>query len=216
MSQFELYILTKAIIITYFIIGTVLALFLQSIFMGLVPCLRVKKLSHEDKKALKETGISHKTTETGKNGICKDKMIRGTKGHKAYSNFHKKTAFFLANAYYSRGEYFNDNLKYKYEVKITNLSDEQIENMRIRSYDSAIAYLGDFKFEKENHVEYIDLKRPQYSLWEKFSWYAKATIKSFRPSRYLLSIIISTILAITVSYGGLAIILYTICSFVGI
>lgn len=173
--------------------------YLYPIFLGLFPFLKARKLTDEDIMVLKEKGICHKTTTEGMKGIQKENTINGSKGVRAYSTLRKKSAFFFANAYIKRGEVFNENLKYRQIVNITNLSDEQIKKMRIRLYDSAIIYLGDFKFEEKNQIEYIDMGRPKYSIGYKIKWIMKEVLKSFIPSKFGGAIVVSVIISLTIS-----------------
>lgn len=218
MSVETIKVIDYVIIAVIFFIGSIivagLAKYLVPIFLGSFPFLRAKRLTEKDIAVLKEQGVCHKTTDKGLQGIQKEKTIKGSSGWGAYSTHRKKAAFFFANAYIERGENFNKKQKHRHIVKITNLTDKQIENMRIRSYDSAIASLGDFKFDKENNVEYSDMGR-NYDLGEKsviiFDKHTVAYIAAI-----ILSIIASIIVAIIVTVIVAVIVVAIVARLLGI
>lgn len=183
----------------FLLLVTIACFYLSYFIFGFFSFVKAKELSEDDVMEVRNHGISHKTSVKGKEGILADKMITGKRGHRAYSNHFRKTSFFFCNSYMQFGEKFNDNFKYKYMINIENLSDEQIRKMRIRDYDKALMYMGDFVFEAHNKVSVTKLNVPNYNFFQKFLYILKALI-SIRPDKYigclLLSVLISVVLVL--------------------
>ena len=201
------YVIIAVIFFIGFIIVAGLTKYLVPIFLGSFPFLRAKRLTEKDIAALKEQGVCHKTTDRGLQGIQKEKTIKGSRGWKAYSTRRKKAVFFFANAYIEKGEEFNENPKYCHIVKITNLTDKQVENMRIRSYDSVIVSLDNFKFDKENKVEYIDMGR-NYNFWEKILFILKAIPGVLIPNKYIGACLVSVLLGLGITLSVMGGVIY--------
>lgn len=137
---------------------------------GFFSLVRGHELSEEDIRLINEKGISHKTTSKGYKGIRHDGKIKGRAGRKAYSNHFMKAAYLFANAYMEEGEQFNENPKYEYMISVGNLSSIQIEKIRIRDWDKALIVKGDFIIEKQNTIEYKELKQCKMGFREKIRY----------------------------------------------
>ena len=201
------------IVLLVFSIGVYVFLIMNLAYFifGFFSFIKAKELGEEDIINIKKFGISHKTTSKGKVGIEKDEKIKGSIGRKSYSNHFKKAVYFFANAYMKKGESFNDNLKYEYILNIINLSDNQIKNMKKRTYDNAILYMGDFKFEECNEVKYKKIEKEKYNLFQKVLYYLKAFL-SIRVDKYICGLSISAI----ISFGIVFIMTYLLLTFLGL
>lgn len=207
MSVETINVIVYVIVVVLCCICFFITMYLYPIFLGSFPFLRAKRLTEKDIVALKEKGVCHKTTNKGLQGIQKEKTIKGSKGGKAYSTRRKKAVFFFANAYIEKGEEFNENPKYCHIVKITNLTDKQVENMRIRSYDSVIVSLDNFKFDEENKVEYIDMGR-NYNFWEKILFILKAIPGVLIPNKYIGACLVSVLLGLGITLSVMGGVIY--------
>lgn len=186
------------------LIIVILIIFLTYFIFGFFPFIKAKELSAKDLKILKNCGLLHKTSAKGYIGINKDCLIKGTKGRKSYSmHFIKAVYFFSIGHMNEEGETFNRNYKYKYMMKIENLTERQLNNMMIREHDNTIMYKGNFKFEKENIITWSEIEI-KVGLKERLVSYIQVftTINS-KYSRYL---ILSTLISCAIFFSLLVII----------
>lgn len=174
----------------------IICVYLTYFIFGFFPFIKAQNLKEDDILKIRQLGISHKTTSKGKAGIVNDKKIKGSKFRKAYSNHFRRAVFFFANAYIKDGEDVNDNFKYEYVVRISNLSEEQIKNLKIREYDKVLMYKGDFKIEEQNIIQIEPIEREKNKKIEKIVFFVKGifTMKSDKYQKGLyVSLLISVI-----------------------
>lgn len=139
--------------IIWFILSTSLSLFGGLFIFSYFDIIKSKELTEDQKKMIELYGITHRTNNKGYCGIKKDNIIRKSKFLKSYSNHFKRCTFFFTEAYKDDVSIkFNVNSKCQYEVIIKKLSNEQMSKLRIRDFDKAVIYMGDFKFSPENIV----------------------------------------------------------------
>lgn len=150
------------------IIAVLLILFLVVLFIswvvlgkfvyGLFPSMRASKLTASDIMEIKTGGLLHKTNAKGADGILKSMVVKGRSGPVSYSNRFRKSSFFFISSYLdTNSEKFNFAFRHSKIVKINNITDEQIEKMKIRKHDKALIVCGDFHILDENTVEVIPI-----------------------------------------------------------
>lgn len=191
-----------ALMITLFIGYMYLIICLSYFIFGYLPFISARTLTSDELIDLKKYGIAHRTNTKGKDGIMKLSKIKGRRGRVAYSNHFKKSAYFFAVAYINHGESFNFSFKHHYEIRINELTDEQIKQIRIRDYDKALIFNGDFRFDDTNIITIIKLNNKEYSIIEKIYF----TIKMFfsmKIDKYIVCLfgctIISTLIFLPLS-----------------
>lgn len=74
-----------------------------------------------------------------------------SKGDQAYSNQYRPCVFFCINDGEGAVEGVNKNTKYSKKIIIKSITDEQLDEMKIRRCDEAVHYLKDFNL---NEMEY--------------------------------------------------------------
>ena len=175
--------------VVIFFIG-IIWIYLTYFIFGFFPFIKAKNLREDDILKIRQLGISHKTTSEGKAGIENDGKIKGSKFRKAYSNHFKRTAFFFANAYIKDGEDINNNLKYEYTIKISNLSERQIQNFKIREYDKALMYNGDFTIEEQNIIQIEPIEREKYKVIDFIKFFVKSLCPT-KMDKYMKGLLLS-------------------------
>jgi hypothetical protein len=170
---------------------------------GYFKFIKARELTSDEIRDIINSGISHHTTVAGKEGIMYKEMVKASKFLTAYSNHFRKCAFFFVNEYKEdASEKFNSNYKHKWNIIINNLTGEQIEKLRIRNYDKALMYMGDFEFLDINDVKYTELKKISIS---KFRYYLNIMLRS-RPDEYVYKLLLAMVLAALVVSGFIVII----------
>jgi len=137
--------------------------FFTYFIFGLFKPIKARNLTSDEKNFIMKNGITHKTSDKGKRGIQEKKEIYGTWGFKSYSNHFKKCVYFFSNYQENEIARLLNGSKYKWEIHITELTDEQINNIKIRSYDKSILFDGDFKFESLNNIKYEKVAKRERS-----------------------------------------------------
>lgn len=192
-------VFVMGIVVVILLLMIALWYYLSYVIMGLFKPFRACKLKDIDKQNIKLHGLIHKTTSKGKIGILRDQRVNGKAGVKAYSCQFRKTAFFFAKEYINiDSEEYNDNSKYDYEIHINNITDEQLEKMRIRSYDNAIMVLGDLDIGGNDVI----VKEIPGNKQQKFKRFIGSNIKVlFTPFFWylLLSCILSAVLCLLIT-----------------
>ena len=127
---------------------------------GMMPSIKARDLTKNEKERIRKFGISHCTDDFGYEGIIRDKVINMSKGDQAYSNQYKPCVFFCINDGVGAVEGINRNTKYTKKIVIKNLSQEQISEMKIRPCDEALLYQDDFSLSGTTYeVESVKVKR---------------------------------------------------------
>ena len=170
---------------------------LTCFIFGFCPIVKAQNLKEEDALKIRQFGISHKTTSKGKVGIKKDNKIKGSKFVKAYSTHFRKAVFFFANAYIKDGEDFNNNLKYEYNIKISNLSEKQIQNFKIREYDKVLMYNGDIVIEEQNVIQIESIKKERNKKIDNIIYFVKG-IFSNKIDQYVKELYVSLLKSLIV------------------
>ena len=155
---------------------------LTCFIFGFCPIVKAQNLKEEDALKIRQFGISHKTTSKGKVGIKKDNKIKGSK---------------FANAYIKDGEDFNNNLKYEYNIKISNLSEKQIQNFKIREYDKVLMYNGDFVIEEQNVIQIESIKKERNKKIDNIIYFVKG-IFSNKIDQYVKELYVSLLKSLIV------------------
>ena len=188
MEIFFLFIKSVVLVTLIFIPAFSLTLFI----FGFFPFNRTRALTDDEKNKVREYGICHKTSQKGKEGIVALSKIKGGKWWMAYSNHFRKSAFFFANAYIQDGEVFNDNPKYRYTIFIQRLTEEQLQNFKIRKHDKALIYNGDFMFDEVNQIRIDKIEKHKYRIVQ----ILLLVLKSLLPSRFSIYLLLSCFLAL--------------------
>lgn len=139
-------------------------------------------LSEIEKESVKQYGIIHFTNKSGYESIRNTRIILKTqdRGLCWKNNCELSSYFVLFNlndintlmgikkVLSTRGKVRNRAITNAIVIK--NFLDEQLSRMRIRRYDNAIIYEGDFSFADFNTIDYIDnsqmqelIKKVQYN-----------------------------------------------------
>lgn len=164
--------------------------------------LEGRLLTEDELNIIKTNGISHCTTVKGLEGIKKDNCIHTSSKEKSYSNHNKPCVFFCINGISTAEKGFNQNKKYKKKIIITNLTDSQIKQMKIREYDNAIMYEGNFTFAEENFVKCENIAEiEKYEKSSKDMYYFSYLLNSYLPK--VIYIIVSAFICITGVIGML-------------
>lgn len=107
-------------------------------------------LNTEQKKSVMERGLVHFTSEKAADLIMESSMLKERRGK-------KHTYFYLNVPIAPNYSKFNrlEGEKLSAKIIIENLTPEQIDKLKVRYYDLAISYPGNFYFLEENKVSSI-------------------------------------------------------------
>lgn len=111
-----------------------------------VPKVKANPLSEETRERIKMQGVIHATSVKGMHGIIKDNKIKCSKGMANYCNMGRKSVYFSMPSSYDSKE-FNYNKKYKKYLTVIP-TDEQLDRMKERAFDSTVLHEGDFDLSK--------------------------------------------------------------------
>lgn len=187
----------KVYILIRLLLTLILIFFLAYYIFGYFDIIKARELSVGQREIIKKHGISHRTTESGYNGIKKDKVIYGSKFRKAYSNHFRKCVFFFAEGYKNNSNIsFNVTNKLRYEIIIKDLTEEQINKLKIRTYDNTIMFQGDFELLINNKVEWHELPFSSNNGFCSIISDLKSQVMGPYNKRLLLSVLISFCLVI--------------------
>jgi hypothetical protein len=179
----------------------IIVFYLSYFLFGFFGFITAKKLTNYDIEKVKEGGISHFTTIAGYKGITEKSIINASKFRKAYSNHFKKCVFLFANEYINEDAYkFNFNIKYSWKINISNLSENQIEKLKIRDYDKALMYQGNLFLEKENNITWTELESSKLRRIEKIRYMIKVMLTS-KFDNYLICLTGCALFCMAIIYG---------------
>lgn len=126
------------------------------------PLIKARKIKEAEMKEIHNGYLAHRTSKVCVEKILEEKCLRSSKGFlKTYSLGGKRAVYFFVSAFFNKkAERFNYSSKFECEIRISNLTDEQIENLRLRRLDKAVAHIGDFEFLPQNVVTVVELEKP--------------------------------------------------------
>ena len=207
MEKFGIIILAQGIgsgirIVPWMIFGCLflfLLFHMTYFFWGLFPDMRARNLTENEIAAIKSSGLVHGTKDTNVENILRSKVFTGHGGWNSYSNHFRKTSFFYIMDF---REDSRCSLSYSFSVssfiRIRNITDEQIQHMKIRSYDKAVMVCGDFHICNEN---VIDVFKEEYNCVGKFKKFVYAFTHNPKIVIYIaISVFVSLFLLILVGY----------------
>lgn len=103
------------------------------------------KLTKKIRSTISKVGIMHFTTEEAAQKIIEVSTVKKSKKH--------RYTYFFQNGTVSENAIAHNNLENKeVRVEILNLTDEQLNKLKIRYFDMSVVNSGDFKISKENRV----------------------------------------------------------------
>ena len=137
----------------YFLIAitAVIAYYVTYYIFGKQKNIAAKELSNTHKNKIKECGIIHYTKREYAEEIIKQGVFKPSNRIKSYSSGLKKSVhFFIASHYNDKSIEFNI-INLDCYIKITGLTENQLNNIKIRGFDKTLVYTGEFVIESENN-----------------------------------------------------------------
>lgn len=122
---------------------------------GLLPNIKAKNLTLTEKNKLIRDGVTHCTIKKNADKIIEMGFFMASSRMKSYSNLFKKSTYFFSTSDISN-ENINFNCCVKDDtvlIKVTELSQQQIENFKIRRIDKSLIYTGNFEINSRNKIE---------------------------------------------------------------
>lgn len=106
------------------------------------------KINKRIAKYIRINGIMHLTSLRSSDGIMNDKIM-----YRSRQPFYARGVYFFQNGSLSRDAIeYNKNRSSEVKIVIKNLTEEQIKKFRVRYYDMALFWRGDFTFDETNSV----------------------------------------------------------------
>ena len=122
---------------------------------GLLPNIKARNLTSTEKIKLIKEGITHCTIKKNADKIIEMGVFIASRRIKSYSNLFKKSTYFFVTS-----DVNNENINFNccvekdtVLIKVTKLTQQQIDDFKIRRIDNALVYTGNFKINCSNKIE---------------------------------------------------------------
>lgn len=143
---------------TYLIISFLYVILLLPIIItstyyifGFLPSIKACNLNEEQKNDLLEYGIIHCTKKKNADLIKVERIIKSSNRIKSYSNHFHRCVYFYSVKYIDETKIkFNTGTNKNHKIIIANLTEQQINNFKIRKFDNSLMYDGDLRILNEN------------------------------------------------------------------
>ncbi len=123
----------------------VLIAYVGFVFVTSLVMLLPHRLSKKNKESISKFGLIHFTTEEAAQKIINTSLIKANRVYLC--------AYFFQNGIVSQDAISYNNLESKRNiVEIMNLTNEQLNHLRIRYFDMAVIHFGDFHISESNQV----------------------------------------------------------------
>lgn len=123
----------------------ILIAYVGFVFVTSLVMLLPHRLSKKNKEIISKFGLIHFTTEEAAQKIISTSLIKANRVYLC--------AYFFQNGIVSQDAISYNNLESKRNiVEIMNLTEQQLNHLRIRYFDMAVIHFGDFHFSELNRV----------------------------------------------------------------